>query len=122
MNIMDLIAQGEGASPDDRDAFNALEAQKEQIAQQTIELAMMVHTVLTSGRGPELLDYLRSRTIDQTSLLSHELSLDPLTIPIAPEHWVFIREGENRVIRHLEGLIRLARQAATEPTNPPEGN
>lgn len=109
-----------GGLPEAEDA-NAIEEQKAMLAEierQQQELAHMVHSVLTTGRGPELLDYLRMRTIEMASAVDPQASIEAPSIPLNPAEWLFVREGQNSVTRHLEGLIRLARHYANQPQTP----
>lgn len=117
---------GAGADEDARAALEQNEAAMKAAAEAQIERAMMVHNVLCTGRGPELLDMLRAFTIDLPNAVDPQATIEPPGIGLNPAEWLFIREGQNSVTRFLEGMIRLARQAATTPAvvpaQPTEGN
>lgn len=115
-----MLGMNEMASPDDRDAFEQQQAAHQAIEDKARDLAMMALTVLTTGRGPELLDYLRQRTVDLPVACDPQLSLEAPGVPTNPAEWVFIREGQNGVVRHLEGLIRMAREYAKQPAQAPQ--
>lgn len=70
------------------------------------EEAKLVHDVMRNGRGPELMELLRERTLmipatRMTGVLAREL----LEIPVTPEQWLWIRTGMNIVFNYFEAEI-----------------
>lgn len=90
-------------SPEQYNVFEPLMAHFDESTQQRkLDLARQFHRVFTTMEGQAVLQYLRSRTIEQPTF--------PVNVTdgiIAAEHG-FFREGQNDVIRTIESFLRAA--------------
>jgi len=78
-----------------------------------LELARKVHAIFAqTPDGIDVLQTMRDLTIE-LPLMQISGSLVQGEVTLSPADWAYIREGQNSVIRFLEGLIHLAE-------NPPE--
>lgn len=61
--------------------------------------------LFTSPEGKYILDYLKSETIQRLCLQPNTLL--PPDIAVNPSEFIFLREGQNSVIWHIEEMIKL---------------
>jgi len=103
------------AQGDAREAFENNEEAIRAAAQAQRETARLFFDVFNVGRGPELLDLLRSQTIDVDLMnLTGVIGSETREIPVSPEQWAFHRNGQNSVVRYIESMIRTAMVAEAE--------
>lgn len=109
-------ADGEG-DPEARDAFAQNEEMLKAAAIAQREEARLFLDVFSTGRGPELLELMQSRTLD----------LDLMSVsPVIGNHlremgttaaeWAYHRNGQNSVVRWIIQQIRLAQTIENEET------
>lgn len=104
-------------SEDARDALAQNEEMLKQAAMAAREEARLFFDVFSVGRGPELLEYMRSRTIEVDLMnLSRVIGTEAREVPVNPAEWAFHRNGQNSVVRWIETMIRTAMQAEAEET------
>ena len=77
-----------------------------------MEFANLCKRCLYDGEGAALLQKLRDYTIE-VPLLNVSASIVTSEVQMSPADWAYVREGQNSVIRFIEGQIHLAR-------NPPQ--
>lgn len=100
---------------DARDAFEKNDANLKAAARFQREQARLFFDVFATGRGPELLEFLRVRTIDVDLMnLQGVLAGETREIPVSPELWAYHRNGQNSVVRYIETQIRIAMQPEAE--------
>ena len=80
------------------------------------ELDLMVQEVLTTGRGPEFLEWLERALIRQP-LISGISPSEP-AISMTVEQWAMFREGQNSMFHVLTAMIERAKLGA--PQEPQE--
>jgi hypothetical protein len=89
------------------------------------EEAQLFADVFQHGRGPELLELLRDRTIE-VPLMDVSRSIVRGEVALSPAEWAYVREGQNSVIRHIQDQIRIALTPEEDPqpaaTTEGEGN
>lgn len=101
--------EGSGNPIEDNEAMNkaAAAAYREQ--------ARLFYDVFGVGRGPELLDHLRSRTIEvDLMIVSATIGSETREIPVNPAEWAYHRNGQNSVVRYIETMVREAMRTETE--------
>lgn len=122
-NAFSWLGVPAGEDQEARDAAAQLDNDRvmQEIENQHREIARMAFgAFITSSDGAGMLDYLRARTIEQPLAIPPDQGLEQPGVPLNPAEWLFIREGQNSVIRHIEGLIRMAREYANKPANQQE--
>lgn len=105
-------------SEDAGDAREALAENQKMIDEadrQMRELARLFYDVFAVGRGPELLDYLRRRTIEQPLMVATlTIGNEERQLPVNPSEWAYHRNGQNSVVHFIENMMALARLSETE--------
>jgi len=71
---------------------------------QAVPKAKYFYTVFTSPEGKQILNFLKDQTSD-LSCLSHNTLLSG-NISLNPAEFVFLREGQNSIIRYIEMMIK----------------
>ncbi|MGE0190181.1 MAG: hypothetical protein AB7Q04_12960 [Steroidobacteraceae bacterium] len=71
-------------------------------------LAVKIAPAFMSAVGSTALDALREQTTAVSVLGQNAINIPVTTI--SPEHWAFLREGQNSVIRFIEGCVAIAQQ------------
>lgn len=100
---------------DAREALAENQKMIEEADRQMRELARLFFDVFQQGRGPELLEYLRRRTIEQPLMVaSLTIGNDQRELPVNPSEWAYHRNGQNSVVHFIETMIALARLSETE--------
>lgn len=98
------------------DPAKANEAQLQAARQAALNEAQLVFDVMTTGRGPEFLEWLRERTIE-VPLLNVSRSLVAGEVALSPADWAYFRGGQNSIVHMIEEKLALVRQQATENAN-----
>lgn len=79
------------------------------------EKCRLFYDVMGTGRGPELLDLLRSETIELDLMnVSATIGNGGREIPVNPAEWAYHRNGQNSVVRYLELMVLEASRTETE--------
>lgn len=79
------------------------------------EKSRLFYDVFASGRGPELLELLRTETIDLDLMaVSPVIGNHLREMGVNPAEWAYHRNGQNSVVRYIETQIRIAMQVETE--------
>lgn len=86
-----------------------------------MEEARLFFAVFGTGRGPELLDLLRGKTIE-LPLMDVSGSLVRGEVALSPAEWAYVREGQNSIVREIEAQLKLATRPPETPAAQPEGN
>lgn len=73
-----------------------------------VETSRLFFDVFGTGRGPELLQWLRDRTIE-VSLINVSGAMVSGEIALSPADWAYIREGQNSLIREIERQLLIAK-------------
>lgn len=102
---------GEAGLPDPKEANEELISKHNEAV---MKAARMVHAVMSQGRGPELMQYLRDRTIE-IPLIKVSNTIGSGEIGLSTGEWAYFREGQNSVIRHLEEMIANAVSDLEQP-------
>lgn len=105
-----------GGAEDAREALDQNEAMHKANEQALREQARLFYDVFAVGRGPELLEHLRARTIEFPLLLAGG-TIGNIDIGLNPADWAFYREGQNSLIRYIIAQIRNAVAAEQEDVN-----
>jgi hypothetical protein len=113
MNAQDPFSwlQRELAGPDDKAAAAANAEQMGDAALKEWEQARLFFDVFGTGRGPELLFALREATIE-LPLMDLGRSLVRGDIALTASEWAYVREGQNSIVRLIEGQIKIAKNPA----------
>lgn len=101
-----------GENMPDESARDAVE-QNEQMMQAAIvmqrEEARLFYDVFMTGRGPELLQLLREKTIEVDLMqVSAVIGNGLREMGVNPSEWAYHRNGQNTVIRYIETMVRTA--------------
>ena len=101
--------------PDGRDAIAMNEAMQAKALEAFRESCRLFHDVFGTGRGPELLELLREKTIELDLMnVSATIGNGDREIPVNPAEWAYHRNGQNSVVRWIETMCREARRLETE--------
>ncbi len=107
-----------GANTGDDDARAALdqnEAMMEAAKRMQREKARLFFDVFGQGRGPELLELLRSETVDlDLFMVSPVIGNHLREMGVNPSDWAYHRNGQNSVVRYIETMCQAAVLAETE--------
>lgn len=106
--------QGEDA----REAFTDQQAMQAEARRFFLEQAQLFFDVFRVGRGPELLEHLRTRTIEMPLMVVNGVVGSAPEIGLGPAEWAYYREGQNSVIRYIETMI----EAVLRSDNEEQGN
>lgn len=105
----------DGNVEDARDAMEQNEAMQAAAKQAMREKARLFYDVFGVGRGPELLELLRSETLDVDLMnITATIGNGSREIPVNPAEWAYHRNGQNSVVRYLEAMTRLSATVETE--------
>lgn len=107
-----------GATETGDDGRNPIEdnaAMMEAAKRMQREKARLFYDVFGQGRGPELLELLRTETVDLdlmsvTPVIGNHLR----EMGVGPAEWAYHRNGQNSVVRYIETQIRTAALVETE--------
>lgn len=110
-----------GNNADDQDAREAIEKNEEMAKAYALlmrEKARLFLDVFGVGRGPELLELLRSETIEVDLMnLSAVIGTGAREVPVNPSEWAYHRNGQNSVVHYIETMMRHARTSENEEPN-----
>lgn len=110
-------AEGEG-DPAARDAFAQNEEMLKAAALMQREEARLFLDVFSTGRGPELLELMQSRTLDLDLMsVSPVIGNGLREMGVDPSQWAYHRNGQNSVVRWIIQQIRLAQTIENEESN-----
>ena len=114
--------EGWGALDEKAQQAAATEEQYESALKQ-YETCCMVRDVMTQGRGPEFLEYLRTITVEQPAFVAGVQMVDQGNYALLPaEQQGFVREGQNSLYWHLKNAIKAAEAGPPQrPELPTEG-
>ncbi len=115
-NAFSWLPGGSPSSDDEaRDAFEQNKAMEEAAKLIQREKAKLFHDVFGVGRGPELLELLRSETIELDLMnISRVIGTSEREVPVNPSEWAYHRNGQNSVVRYIEHQIMISRLVETE--------
>lgn len=91
---------------EEAEADNKKAIEKQQV--EIMEFANLVNRVLGESEGLELMQRLRELTIE-IPLYRVGGTLVEGDVNLSPAEWCAVREGQNSIVRFLEGQIHLAR-------------
>lgn len=80
---------------------------QEELKQDQLEAARLFHDVFTNGNGPAVLEILRYKT---TRLSVMQDTIGAVEIPLNPGEFMAMREGQNALVRFIEGQIEKAKE------------
>lgn len=107
-----------GANTDDGDAREALEmneAMQAEAIRLYREKARLFFDVFGTGRGPELLELLRSETVAlDLFTVSPVIGNHLREMGVNPSEWAYHRNGQNSVVRYIETMCLEATRQETE--------
>lgn len=103
-------------TPDEKAVDAANREVNEEARLADFENAKLFADVLMHGRGPELMEYLRNCTIE-VPLMEVTGSLVRGEVALSPDHWAYLREGQNSIVRYMESRVR---DAMKEPEPAPQ--
>lgn len=84
-----------------------LEEQGTASREQQIADAQIFFEVFGTGRGPELLELFRHKTVYASVM---EQTIGELQIPLNPGEFMAMREGQNAFVRWIERMIKLSQE------------
>ncbi len=116
MDAFNWLPGANGSSDDEaREAFENNKAMEEAAKQIAREKARLFHDVFGFGRGPELLELLRSETIELDLMsVSPVIGNHLREMGVSPGEWAYHRNGQNSVVRYIEQQVAIARLVETE--------
>jgi len=80
---------------------------QEELKQDQLEAARLFHDVFTNGNGPAVLEILRYKT---TRISVMNDAIGSVEIPLNPGEFMAMREGQNALVRFIEGQIERAKE------------
>lgn len=86
-----------------------IETDKEADREQQIADARIFFEVFGTGRGPELLEILKHKTIYASTMNRADAVLD-CDIPLNPGEFMAAREGQNALIRFIDRQMKLSQE------------
>lgn len=115
MSAFDWLPGGAPSEGDERNPVEQNAAMMEAAKLIAREKARLFLDVFASGRGPELLELLRTETIDLDLMaVSPVIGNHLREMGVNPAEWAYHRNGQNSVVRYIETQIRIAMQVETE--------
>ena len=118
MKNFSWLPGAEGSDEDAREAFAQNEEMMKAAALIQREEARLFLDVFTTGRGPELLELMQSRTIDLDLMaVSAVIGRHLHEAGVGPAEWAYHRNGRNSVVRWIIQQIRLAQAIENEEAN-----
>lgn len=101
-----------------RDSFEQNKAMLEEAERLLREEARLFYDVFMTGRGPELLEHMRSKTVDLDLMSVSSVIMNGMReMGVGPAEWAYHRNGQNTVVRWIETMIRHAVTVETEGTD-----
>lgn len=86
-----------------------IEVENDEDQAQRIEDARIFFDVFGTGRGPELLEILKHKTV-YASTMNQAVAITDSDIPLNPGEFMALREGQNALIRFIERQIKLSQE------------
>ena len=86
-----------------------IKADNEADREQQIADARIFFEVFGTGRGPELLEILKHKTV-YASTMERSGAICDADIPLNPGEFMAMREGQNALIRFIERQIKLSQE------------
>lgn len=106
---------GATSEGDERNAIEQNAAMQDAAQRIAREKARLFYDVFSTGRGPELLELLRTETVDLDLMaVSPVIGNHLREMGVNPAEWAYHRNGQNSVVRYIETQIRIAMQVETE--------
>jgi hypothetical protein len=120
MSGLNLDWLGGADQPTSEEDLAEQKRQMEAMAQAERELNALVLSVFGTGRGPELLEWLRDNTVECSPLKINNGAgqIAGNEFPIQPSDWLMIRAGQNSIVHELERRIAIARKPEPAPETP----
>lgn len=110
-----LPGQDGESDPNARDAFAQNEEMMKAAALIQKAEARLFLDVFTTGRGPELLELMASRTLDLDLMsVSSVVGTHLREAGVGPAEWAYHRNGQNSIVRWILEQIRIARTIENE--------
>lgn len=86
-----------------------LKEEKQADAEQRIADARIFFEVFGNGRGPELLEILKHKTV-YASTMSRGSAIIEGDIPLNPGEFMAFREGQNALVRFIERQMKISQE------------
>lgn len=90
----------------EEETAKVIEEDESQRVQQIAD-AQIFFDVFGAGRGPELLELFRHKTVYASVM---EQTIGELQIPLNPGEFMAMREGQNAFVRWIERMIKLSQE------------
>jgi hypothetical protein len=114
-----------GMPADEQNEFDAALKQNEQavaaLQASNMQLAKLTFDVFENGRGPEWLDWVRSKTIGFPLLLVGGM-IGGGEVNLSPSDWAYFRAGQNSIVHLIDDLVTMAATPLPQPEGTENGS